>query len=387
MRVAVLVKQIPAFEAMELGADGRLVRDGLDQEMYAYCRRAVAHGCEVAASTGGSMTVFTLGPPGAEDVLREAIAWGAKDGLEVDGVLVSDPAFAGSDTLATAKALAAALTREGPFDLVLAGRNSVDADTGQVGPQLAQLLDLPFATGVREFVLGEGEVRLRLEHDDEWVDATVSLPAVISCAERLIDPCKQPPDARAAVPTERLRTLTTADLGAGPWGTEASPTTVGDVRLLEVERVGEILAGPLAGQVERLVSVLEDRGVLDPPTAVDEVEPVAPPSGGDGPVIAVVVEANRDRLTRELLGAAARLAGRLPGRVAAIGAHLPAADVLARWGAEDVITVEGALVEEDMATGIARWATAARPWAILVPGTAWGREVASRVAATLGAGL
>ena len=58
-----------------------------------------------------------------------------------------------------------------------------------------------------------------------------------------------------------------------------------------------------------------------------------------------------------------------------------------RWGAEDVVTVEGAVVEEDVATGIARWATAARPWAILVPGTAWGREVASRVAATLGAGL
>ncbi|HEY5695901.1 MAG TPA: FAD-binding protein [Acidimicrobiales bacterium] len=387
MRIAVLVKQIPAFEAMELGADGRLVRDGLDLEMNAYCRRAVALGCEVAGSTGGSMTVFTLGPPAAEDVLREAIAWGQKDGLEVDGVLVSDPAFAGSDTLATAKALVAALTREGPFDLLLAGRNSVDADTGQVGPQVAQLLDLPFATGVREFSLGEGAVEVRLEHDDEWVDATASVPAVLSCAERLIDPCKQPPDARAAVSADRLRTLSAADLGDGPWGTEASPTSVGDVRLLEVERVGEILDGPVASQVDRLVRVLEDRGVLDPAPPVDEVEPVAPPSGADGPVIAVVVEANRERLTRELLGAAARLAGRLPGRVAAIGTHLPAADVLARWGAEDVIRVEGAVMEEEVATGIARWATAARPWAILVPGTAWGREVASRVAATLGAGL
>ena len=208
----------------------------------------------------------------------------------------------------------------------------MDADTGQVGPQLAQLLDLPFATGVREFSLGEGAVEVRLEHDDEWVDATVSLPAVLSCAERLIDPCKQPPDARAAVSAERLRTLTAADLGDGPWGTEASPTSVGDVRLLEVERVGEILDGPVASQVERLVSVLEDRGVLDPAPPVDEVEPVAPPSGADGPVIAVVVEANRERLTRELLGAAARLAGRLPGRVAAIGTDLPAADVLARLG-------------------------------------------------------
>ncbi len=387
LRIAVLVKQIPAFEAMELGPDGRLVREGLELEMNAYCRRAVALGCEVAGQTGGSLTVFTLGPPSAEDCLREAIAWGAQSDLEVDGVLVSDPAFAGSDTLATAKALATALEREGPFDLVLAGRNSVDADTGQVGPQVAQLLDLAFATGVKEFSLGEGEVTVRLEHDDEWVDARVRLPAVLSCAERLIDPAKQPPEARAAVPAERIRTLSAADLGEGPWGQDASPTWVGDVRLLEVDRVGEILDGPVDEQVDRLVAVLEDRGVLAPAAPQDEVAPVAPPAGVDGPCIAVVVEPDRERLTRELLGAAARLAERLPGRVAAIGPGPLDGERLGSWGAEDVVTVRGAEVEEDVAAGVARWATAARPWAILAPGTAWGREVASRVAATLGAGL
>ncbi|HYF47428.1 MAG TPA: FAD-binding protein [Acidimicrobiales bacterium] len=386
LRIAVLVKQIPAFEAMELGPDGRLVRDGLPLEMNAYCRRAVALGTDLAVRTGGSMAVFTLGPPSAEDCLREAIAWGAQTGLEVDGVLVTDPAFAGSDTLATAKALAAVLEQEDPFDLVLVGRNSVDADTGQVGPQLAQLLDLPFATGVRELELGDDEVVLRLEHDDEWVDATVQLPALLSCAERLIDPAKQPPEARAAVPAQRIRTVSAADLGEGPWGADASPTWVGDVRLLEVERVGEILTGPVEAQVERLVEVLDDRGVLDPAPPDEEVVPVAAPSGADGPCIAVVVEPDRTRLTRELLGAAARLADRLPGRVAAVGPG-PLPEAVGTWGADDAVTVEGAEVEEDVATGVARWAMAARPWAILAPGTAWGREVASRVAATLGAGL
>ena len=230
-------------------------------------------------------------------------------------MLVSDPAFAGSDTLATAKVLADVLQREGPFDLVLLGRNSVDADTGQVGPQLAQLLDLPFATGVREFELGDGEVAVRLEHDDEWVDATVRLPAVLSVAERLIDPAKQPPDARAAVSADRIRTVAAAHLGDGPWGQAASPTSVGDVRMLEVERVGEVLDGPVDEQVRRLLDVLDDRGVLDPAPPEDEVAPVAAAAGVDGPIIAVVVEPDRDRLTRELLGAAARLGGRLPGRV------------------------------------------------------------------------
>ena len=104
LRIAVLVKQIPKVEAMVLGDDGRLVRDGLPLEMNAYCRRAVAIGAELAAVTGGTVTVLTLGPPSAEDALREAIAWIEDRGVAAQGVLVSDPAFAGSDTLATARA-------------------------------------------------------------------------------------------------------------------------------------------------------------------------------------------------------------------------------------------------------------------------------------------
>ena len=121
-------------------------------EMNPYCRRAVAEGVTLARETGGTCTVVTLGPPSAEDVLREAVAWGADDGLHA-----CDPAFAGSDTLATARALAAVLRAAGPFDLVLLGRNSIDGETGQVGPELAELLDLPFASGVRRLQdLGAG---------------------------------------------------------------------------------------------------------------------------------------------------------------------------------------------------------------------------------------
>src|SRR6185437_11162410 len=101
---------------MELGPDGRLRRDGIELEMNPYCRRAVS---QAVAIPGAYITVFTLGPPSADDTLREAIAWGDMHRAVVDGVLISDPAFAGSDTLATAKAIAAALRKEGPFDLVL----------------------------------------------------------------------------------------------------------------------------------------------------------------------------------------------------------------------------------------------------------------------------
>src|SRR5690348_8294014 len=111
---------------MELGPDGRLRRDGIELELNAYCRRAVAQAVALATERDGStVTVITLGPPAAEDALREAIAWGLERDVEIRGVLVTDPAFAGSDTLATAKAIAAAIEHDGPFDLVLTGRNSV----------------------------------------------------------------------------------------------------------------------------------------------------------------------------------------------------------------------------------------------------------------------
>jgi electron transfer flavoprotein alpha/beta subunit len=237
MRIAVLVKQVPKFEEMELGADGRLVRDGIELEMNPYCRRAVSQAVELAQQNDGSrVTVFTLGPPAAEDTLREAIAWGLARNTDIDGVLISDPAFAGSDTLATAIAVGASLRHEGPFDLVLTGRNSVDADTGQVPPELATLLDLPFLTGVRHLHIENNTVHARCEHDDGWMQAEVELPAILSTAERLIDPAKVDPPQRALVPRERIRRLAATDLGAGPWGQDASPTTVGDVKTTAVRR-------------------------------------------------------------------------------------------------------------------------------------------------------
>ncbi|MCJ7437224.1 MAG: FAD-binding protein [Acidimicrobiia bacterium] len=398
MRIATLVKQIPAFEELELGDDGRLKREGLELEMNPYCRRAVAQAVELAAAVGdGTVTVFTLGPPAAEDVLREAIAWGTENAVSVDGVLVTDPAFAGSDTLATARALAAAIEHEGPFDLVLAGRNSVDADTGQVGPELAELLDLPFATGVRHLSVKGQTLHLRCEHDDGWAQLEVDLPLVASCAERLIDPCKVPPDGRATVDAELIRTLTAADLrpgtwGDGPWGAAGSPTRVGPVRVHEVARAGVVLTGSIDEQVREAVGQLLVRDALTEPAedaaAIERVPEARP---GDGPIVGVVMEPDRPHLGRELIGAAASLAAEIGGSVTAITFETPRPAVLGSWGADEVVAVDGlvelGLVEEDAARIVAEWAADADGWAVLAPSTAWGREVAARAAARLDAGL
>ena len=390
LQVAVLVKQIPVFEDMVLGPDGRMVRDGIDLHMNDYCRRAVAKGTEVARASGGTVTVLTLGPPSAENVCREAILYGVDGGIHV-----CDEEFAGSDTWATAKALAAALERFGPFDLVMMGRNSVDADTGQVPPQLAELLGLPFATGVRHFSLHGDRLELRLEHDDEWVDAAVELPTVVSCAERLCDPCKiKDPAAWATVDGSLIQTVSAAELGSGPWGQAASPTSVGPVHMIDVQRSRVMLAGTLDEQIDQAMAILADRGAL---VGSAKPEPALVPEGSlddtDGAAIGVLVEPGRERVSRELLGAAAELAADTGGWVAALGPGLDDPDEdLGPWGADEQIDIGhgprgGAPVEEDLATAVTAWAADTQPWAVLAPGTAWGREVASRMAASLGAGL
>ena len=396
LRVLALAKQIPVFENMQLGRDNRLVRDGLELHMNDYCRRGVAQGLQIARAGGGTLSVLTLGPPSADTVCREAIAFGADAGFHV-----TDPAFAGSDTLATARALAAAVEHLGPFDLILAGRNSVDADTGQVPPQLAELLDLPFACGVRRLGLTGERLSLLLEHNDEWLDAELELPALLSCAERLIDPCKiKDPAVWAGVDGSRIRTIDAAELGPGPWGATASPTSVGPIWTLKIDRRREILSGGLADQTDRAIAVLTDRGALAPAGTPEVargsglvVELPAARSGG--PAVGVLIEPVRERHTRELLGAAARLAEAVGGHVVALGPAAAAelggfgADAVRRISAAGTVPADGHgwLTEEDVAAAVGDWAECVQPWAILAPSTAWGREVASRVAARLGAGL
>jgi electron transfer flavoprotein alpha subunit len=388
LRIAVLLKQVPRVEEMELGPGGVLNRADVDLEMNPYCRRAVSKGVELAKETSGTCTVLTLGPESAEDSLREAIAWGADR-----GVLVTDPAFAGSDTLATARALAAALTRIGPFDLILVGRNSVDADTGQVGPTVAELLGLPFLGGVKRLEITGSEISATSESDDRLVEFSASLPAVLSCAERLCDPAKVDPAGRAAVAAERLDRLTAAELGPGPWGQAGSPTSVGAMRVYDDRREGIRLEGSTGQQVRDAVRLLAEAGVLH--ADVDDARNVEPvPDGwarGDA-LIAVLIEPGRPRVAWELLGAAAKLAGQRGGRVAAIAVTAPGdpepdAYELSCRGADELVVLRGGPAESDVAGGLSQWCGQTHPWAVLVAGTMWGREVAARTAARLGVGL
>ncbi len=406
MNVAVLVKQVPQVDALELGPDGRLRRDHAGLEMNPYCRRAVSQGVTLVRRFGGRCVAVTLGPPPAEDVLREAVAWGADQGVHV-----LDPVFAGSDTLATARALAAALRALGPFDLVLLGRNSVDGDTGQVGPQVAELLDLPFAASARHMDVGGGSLTLGCEVDDGYKRLHLGLPAVVSVAERLCQPAKVPPQQRAEVPAARLRRLAATDLGPGPWGGTGSPTAVGATHVLDVARRRLRPRGSTPEQVEQTVALLREWCVL--PTDGESDRP--PPSGsgrspstatspgdlppahplpaaagsmpGTAPPILVLAEPGRSDLVTGLLGEACPLAAQIRADVVVAGPSLSDPGALWQLGADRIVDVAGSLVEEDLAAALATWCRRNLPWAVLAPGTLWGREVAGRLAVSLDAGM
>lgn len=317
LRVLALAKQVPTLESFVLADNGRMRRDGVPLEMSAYCRRAVAKAVELARATNGHCTVASLGPPQAEAILRESLAWGADE-----AILLSDPEFAGSDTLATARALAALVEVEGPFDLILVGRSSLDAETGQVGPQLAELLDLPFVSAVRKLELDpeKKNARVQCEQDDGWRILELSLPAVMAVAERLCAPAKVPRELWSEIPPSSLRRVSAFDLGSrGPWGALGSPTRVGLSKSLELRRNALCFEGPLQYQVEAVLSALDRRGLLHRTVSSSKGPVIVPDSSRvGGPIVSVLFEPDRPEFSQELLGCALSLAAALDGWIVGV---------------------------------------------------------------------
>jgi electron transfer flavoprotein alpha subunit len=265
----------------------------------------------------------------------------------------------------------------------------VDADTGQVGPELAGLLGYPFASAVKTLELKDDVLRLGCERDDAWTEIEVTLPAVLGTAERLCAPVRAEPEEKAAVPAEKLRFLRAADLGPGPWGQAGSPTTVGETKVLDIHRARQRLQGSLSEQIAQAMAILQARGAL---AMSAQNASASVPAGVAQPArtLAVLLEPERPGSAHELLGAAAQIAARVAGRVVAIqvpAATAPTLETLSAWGADHLVQLPHAAVEEDVARGVGAWARTQQPWAVLAPSTSWGREVASRVAARLGAGL
>jgi electron transfer flavoprotein alpha subunit len=384
LHTVALVKQVPLGDHPgTLDSAGRLVRQGAGVELNPWCRRAVTRAVELGRGSGGRTTVVTMGPPAAADVLKEALACGADDGLHV-----SDPALAGADCLVTAKALAAAIRTLGPVDLVVVGRSTVDGGTGTVGPMVAALLGLPFAGPALTVEAASGTAgggllaTLQLDAATETVG--LALPAVLAIAERSCPPAKATPD-RWPEPAA-IRTLT-ADRLPGSAPGAASPTRVHGVLRVGTARRPLLLTGSPAQQAARAVDLLTARDTpADRQPAVPQVHPAAHPQNLAGPAVLAVTGSPQDG-GRALLGEAAELAGMLAGHVVAI---TPPADtgLLGAWGADATVRLGGD-APRLAAAALADWIRRCRstPWAVLGGATPWDREVLARLAVHLDTGL
>ncbi len=394
MRIVVCVKWVPVLGALKFDPDTkRLVREGVRGEVSGFDVRALLGALELRKANGGEVVALTMGPPSAREGLVECLALGADRAVHV-----IDPQLAGSDTLATARVLAAAIRREEPA-LVLMGRCSVDAETGQVGPQVAELLDLPQATVVRRVSVDPQARTFEAERetDDGFELVTGPLPALLTAAEDLAEERFPSKADRQAAAEKPVAAVGLADLGVPPRdvGAEGSPTWVAGIEEVRIERRGEVLTGE---DPEALARSLRERlqalGALDGKGTERQPLPARGPS--TGAPIWVVVEANVDAVrsvTYELLAKAAELAGPLRAAVEAIviGPGSAHADALAAGGADRILVADGPWLDqyltETHAAILAGAITARKPRLVLLPSTVRGRDLAPRVAARLGLGL
>ena len=257
MKIIVCVKQVPDAKDVKLDPKtNTLAREGVESIMNPYDRHALEEAVRLKEKHGGTVTAITMGPPQAEDTLRDAVACGADE-----GVLVSDRAFAGADTWATTYTLAMAVKKLGEFDLILCGKQAIDGDTAQVGPGLAQRLDIPYVAYVRK-VTDKVDNALHVERlmDDGYDEVAMPLPGLLTVVKDINEP--RVPSLKGKMKARKMQAtvLSAADIGADPekLGLQGSTTQVVRVFSPEFKSERTILSGTVDEQVAELVVKLEE---------------------------------------------------------------------------------------------------------------------------------
>ncbi|GAF84964.1 unnamed protein product [marine sediment metagenome] len=257
MNIIVCLKQVPGTTEVRIDPEtNTLVREGIKSIVNPFDTYALEEGVRLKERYGGKVTAITMGPRQAEEMLREAISSGADE-----AVLISDTAFAGSDTLATSYTLATAVDKIKDYDLIICGRQTVDGDTGQVGPELAEMLGVPFAayvSKVEEIENGHMRVERMVEDGHEIVE--MPLPGVMTVVKEINVPRLPSLRGLTRAKSAAIPTWTADDLGIdrNRAGLAGSATRV--IRVFFPQRVhkGEMLEGDPESQVGSLIDKLKE---------------------------------------------------------------------------------------------------------------------------------
>ena len=266
MKIIVSIKQVPDTSGkVAVNPDGTLNRASMQTITNPDDMNAVEAALKLKDATGCKVVVVTMGPPPAAGMLRELMAMGADE-----GVLVSAREFGGSDTYATSQILAAAISTIGveDDDIVMCGRQAIDGDTAQVGPQIAEKLHLPQVSYAAEIKVEGKTVTVKRLLEDGYMTIKVQTPCLITCVKELntarymsvggIMECYQKPLEIYNYETLKDDPLIDVDT----IGLKGSPTNVYKSFSPPVKGAGMMMEGADKATVEKLVSILNDKHII-----------------------------------------------------------------------------------------------------------------------------
>lgn len=261
MNIIVLVKQVPNAAEVKINPEtNTLVRDGVPSIINPYDMYAIEEALRLRERHGGKVTAVTMGPPQAAEALKEAVSMGVDE-----VVLLSDRAFAGADTWATSYALSMAIKKIGAFDLVIAGKQAIDGDTAQVGPETADMLGIPFVAYVRKIneISQERMVVERLM-DSGYDVVETRLPALITVVKEINEPRLPSLKGKMKARGLKITPWTAKDIGAdeAKIGLAGSPTQVVKIFPPPPRGQREILTGDMEQQVEYLIKKLKEQSFI-----------------------------------------------------------------------------------------------------------------------------
>jgi electron transfer flavoprotein beta subunit len=262
MKVVVCIKQVPDTGEVRIDPEtGNLIREGVPSIVNPDDKHAVEEAVVLKEKYGGKVTVITMGPRQADAALRECLAMGADE-----AILLSDKAFSGADTSATSYTLGSAIKKLGEFDLILCGRQALDGNTAQVGPQLAEFLKVPQVTYARKIEITGGGLKVERALEDGYEIVETKLPALVTATKDLNIPRIPPMDAiMDAYGQKEIITWTASDIEVerDKIGIKGSPTRIrkASTPVLKKGQI-EIIDGTVEEAVDALVVRLKGKQLI-----------------------------------------------------------------------------------------------------------------------------
>lgn len=256
MNLVVLIKQVPDTTEVRIDREtNTLVREGVPSIVNPFDMYAIEEALRMREAAGeGTVTVMSMGPPQVEESLREALALGADR-----AVLLSDRAFAGSDTWATSYTLAAGVRKLGEFDAILCGKQAVDGDTAQVGPGVSQFLGVPQVTCVRKITIENGsEALVERTLEDGYDVLRLPLPALFTVVKEINEPRLPSLKGKMKAKKAEITVWGSGDLevDSAELGLDGSPTRVLKIFAPEPRASGTVFEGEVEETVASLAEAL-----------------------------------------------------------------------------------------------------------------------------------